>query len=339
MTTTIYGMTWLGIGLCVLQSAMFSGLNLALFGLSRLRLEVEVATDNRAAATLLKLRQDSNFLLTTILWGNVGTNVLLTLFSNSVLTGVSAFIFSTVLITFIGEIAPQAYFSRHALRMANLLSPVLQVYQCLLYPVAKPTALALDWWLGAENIQYFREHGLREIIRKHIEADETDIDRLEGIGALNFLALDDLGVNQEGEIIAPDSIISLPTEGQRPCFPPFERLASDPFLQRIHASAKKWVVITDLVGEPQVALDADAFLREVWFNETLPHPAAFCHRPIVVRDMTTRLGCVLGRLRFSLHNTRQDVIDDDMILVWGHTKRIITGADILGYLLRDTTFL
>ena len=31
----------------------------------------------------------------------------------------------------------------------------------------------------------------------------TDIDRLEGVGALNFLALDDLVVTQEGELLDP----------------------------------------------------------------------------------------------------------------------------------------
>jgi hypothetical protein len=29
-----------------------------------------------------------------------------------------------------------------------------------------------------------------------------------------------------------------------------------------------------------------------------------------------------------------DVIDDDLILVWGGQRRIITGADLLGRLLR-----
>lgn len=335
--TTTYGLIWLGIIICILHSAMFSGLNLAFFGLSRLRLEIEMATGNRAAATLLQLRRDSNFLLTTILWGNVGVNVLLTLLSDSILAGVSTFVFSTVVITFIGEIVPQAYFSRHALRMAALLSPVLKTYQYILYPVAKPSAKMLDRWLGVENIQYFREHSLREMIRQHVDADETDIDRLEGIGALNFLAIDDIGVGQEGEPIDPLSIISLPTEGRRVCFPAFERSASDPFLRHIHASSKKWVIITDLAGEPQAALDADAFLREVWFADALPQPADFCHRPIVVRDTTTRLGQVLGNLRVSPQSVRNKVIDDDMILVWGKTKRIITGADILGYLLNGVS--
>ena len=40
---------WLGITLCLTQSAMFSGLNLAVFSLNRLNLEVEVAGGNLAA--------------------------------------------------------------------------------------------------------------------------------------------------------------------------------------------------------------------------------------------------------------------------------------------------
>jgi metal transporter CNNM len=337
MNATMEGLIWLGIGMCVLHSAMFSGLNLAFFGLSRLQLEIEVATGNPAATNVLQLRLDSNFLLTTILWGNVSINVLLTLLSNSILAGASAFIFSTVIITFLGEIMPQAYFSRHALRMATLLSPVLKVYQIVLYPVAKPTAKALDWWLGAEDIQYFREHGLREMIRRHIDADETDIDRLEGIGALNFLALDDLGVDQEGELVDPESIISLPVKDGHPQFPAFEPAATDLFLRQVHASGKKWAIITDPAGEPVFVLDTDAFLRDVWFDAAPPNPLTYCHRPIVIQDMTTRLGQVLGEFHVAPLRARQDVVDHDIMLVWGRIKRVITGADILGYLLRGIT--
>ena len=112
---------WIGIIFCISQSAMFSGLNLAFFTVSRLRLEIEAAAGNRKAQKVLDIRQDSNFVLTTVLWGNVSVNVLLALLSDSVMTGVGAFFFSTIVITFFGEITPQAYFSRHALKMASLL--------------------------------------------------------------------------------------------------------------------------------------------------------------------------------------------------------------------------
>ena len=70
---------WIGIIFCISQSAMFSGLNLAFFSLSRLQLEVEMKHGNIAAGKVLEARKDSNYLLTTILWGNVSINVLLTL--------------------------------------------------------------------------------------------------------------------------------------------------------------------------------------------------------------------------------------------------------------------
>ena len=69
---------------------MFSGSNQAFFSISKLRLEVEVNQGNINAKKMLGLHQDANFLLTTILWGNVGINVLLTLISNSVMAGIYA---------------------------------------------------------------------------------------------------------------------------------------------------------------------------------------------------------------------------------------------------------
>jgi hypothetical protein len=151
------------------------------------------------------------------------------------MAGLSAFFFSTVGITFVGEIMPQAYFSRHALRMASLLSPVIRFYQIVLYPVSKPVAKILDLWLGEEGIRYFRERDLRKIIKKHMEAGHTEIERIEGIGALNFLALDDLLVIQEGEPIDPKSVIALPMVDNLLVFPPFKPEPKDPFLQQVQA--------------------------------------------------------------------------------------------------------
>lgn len=329
---------WVGIAICLTQSAMFSGLNLAMFGISRLRLEVEASTGNQAAKKILAMRQDSNFLLTTILWGNVAINVLLTLLSDSVMAGVGAFLFSTFAITFFGEITPQAYFSRNALRMGALLSPLLRFYQIILYPVAKPSAMALDLWLGKEGIHYFREHNLRAVIKKHIEADDSDVDRIEGMGALNFLAFDDLLPTQEGEPIHPLSIIKLPIENDLLVYPPYVASATDPFIQKVSASGKKWVVITDQEDQPQLVLNANAFLRAALTSETDVDPNGFTHKPIVVHNERTLLGRVIPRLKVKPERAADDVIDDDLILLWASEKRVITGADILGRLLRGISW-
>lgn len=329
---------WVGILFCISQSAMFSGLNLAFFSLSRLQLEVEVSQGNKAAKKILAIREDSNFLLTTILWGNVGINVLLTLLSNSLLTGISAFIFSTVVITFAGEIIPQAYFSRNALRMASLLAPLLRLYQILFYPVAKLSSVILDLWLGKEGIDYLREKDLRSFITKHIEADEADVDHVEGVGALNFLAIDDISVAKEGELINPESIIKLPTTLDLPIIPSIERSADDAFLRQLHASGHNWVIVTDMEDEPRLIIDADGLLRSAIFDKEKPlDPYHYCHRPLIVRDMDTPIGDIIPYMKgsASLDEHHDGEIEHDVVLVWGETeRRIITGADILGRLFK-----
>ncbi len=327
-------LSWLGIAFCISQSAMFSGLNLACFSVSKLRLEVESARGNPRVEKLLALRQDVNFLLTTILWGNVGINVLLTLLSNSVMAGVFAFLFSTILITFIGEIIPQAYFSRHAVQAAAILSPALRVYQLLLYPVAKPTAWVLDRCLGPEAIQYFQEKDFRELINMHVASQDTDIDRVEGKGAVNFLALDDIPIEDEGECLDPASVIHLDFAESMPVFPEIQRTPTDPFLKKLHQSGRKWVVVVDPTGNPGMVIDSDGFIRDALFGGTPFRPNTHCHRPIVVQETEANLGDVILRLRVHSTHADDDVVDEDVILCWGSTRRVITGADILGRLLR-----
>jgi len=326
--------TWILILFCLMQSAIFSGMTIGVFSLGRLRLEIEAEANNKEAIKILQIRKDSNFLLTTMLWGNISVNVLIALLSDSVLTGASAFLFSTFGITCLGEIAPQAYFSRNALKLGAKLAPVVRFYQMLLYPVAKPTALILDWWLGKEKLELFKEQSMRIMLEKHIESAKSDIGAFEGIGALNFLSIDDVNISDEGSIIDPRSIVSLPVENNRPVFPSFNRDPSDPFLQKVEASGKKWVVITSPADEPVMVLDADHFLRDAVYKKGPFIPLSYCHFPVVVRSPKTRLERVIRQFRVYPQHPEDDVIDQDLILYWGQEKRILTGSDILGRLLR-----
>lgn len=330
MTTEI--LTWIGIIFLIIQSGIFSGLNLAMFGLSALRLKAMADTGNKKASALLQMRKDSNFLLTTILWGNVGTNVLLALLSDSVMAGILGFLFSTVVITICGEIIPQAYFSRHALRVASLLAPVLRLYQTLLYPVAKPSAWLLDKWLGKESVDYVPEKELMEILHQHIHAPESDVGHVEGLGAVNFLTLDDLHVEDEGEPIDPDSILVLPMQGRKILFPDYKPSPQDPFLQKIQTSKKRWVVLLDQAGKPIYTLDCASFLSAALFSPDPVDPMDHCHRPLIVYACNTKLSQILGQLETA---PGDDNIRQDVILLWSPSdKRIITGSDLLGYLMR-----
>jgi len=325
---------WLGIFFCLSQSAILSGMNLGLFSLGKLELEVEANKGNPQARKILYLRENANFALVTILWGNVGVNVLLALLSGSVMTGVAAFFFSTIVITIFAEILPQSYFTRHALRMASLLYPVLRIYQIILYPIARPTAYLLDLWLGGEQIRYFPEKDLRRVIRIHMEATESEIARVEGQGALNFLEIDDVPLVEEGEPVDPESIITLPFEKGRPLFPAITSGPEDSFLQAIHQSGKSWVVIADPAGEPRLVLRSDDFLRAALFEPEHFNPYRYCHRPILVKDTGRKLGDLIQRLTMSPRQAGEDIVEDDIILLWADQPRVVTGTDILGRLMR-----
>jgi hypothetical protein len=325
----------LGIVVCLLHSAIFSGLNLGFFGLSRLRLEVQAATGNAEAQSILNLRKDTHFLLATLLWGNVASNVLLAILAESLMTGVAAFIFSTFGITLFGEIFPQAYLSRNILKMSFILVPVVRFYQVVLYLVARPTALMLDRWLGKETVSYFNEREIKSLLEQHAHSNITDLARLESMGAINFLTLDDIKIEDEGEQVNPSSVIRLPTnEKGLPLFPDFSREFEDDFLQAVHTSGEKWVVIVSEAGDPLLVLNANKFLRDVMYAREVKSVYTYCHKPIVVKIPGTLLGEVILKFRVRPEHKEDDVVDNDIILFWGEQKKIITGADILGRLLR-----
>ncbi len=321
---------WIGIFLCLTQSAMFSGLNLAFFAISRLQIEILAADKDKDAIKVLKLRKNSNFLLSTILWGNVGVNTLLALLSGSVIGGIGAFLFSTLFITVFAEVIPQAYFSRNALRVAALLSPVIRFYQVVLSPVAWPTAWILDKWLGQEGVHYIKEKLLRQYIVRSMGDEESGIGRFEGTGAINFLALDNRKVGQEGGLVSPGSIVSLDVvEGQLK-FPEIIGSVTDSFVQQVQASGMKWVVLTDPDGEPQLLLNANRFLRAVFTGENID-PREFCIKPIIAYDPESTLEEMIMSVNSAdvQPMAKSEPTEDGTMLLWGAEKRIVAHTDVL----------
>ncbi len=318
---------WIGITICISQSAMFSGLNLAFFSISKLRLELEISKNNPLAYPVAKLRKDSNFLLATILWGNVGVNVLLTLLTGSVLTGVAAFLFSTLLITIIGEIIPQAYLSRNAMKAASVLAPAIRFYQVVLFPVAKPTAMVLDSWLGKEAIQYILEEDIKALIKFQMDKEkETNISKVESKGIINFLQLDEFAIKNLGSSIEDTSIMQTNAINGEVQFPKLNTDEFEPFLQKINNSSRKWIIITDNNNQPLYVLNSLALAKDLAKDNQAINLLDYCHKPLVYKSTAHTF---LNMLE-TLHKKVSKVV-----LVWKEDEhRIITSRDVLHLILK-----
>jgi hypothetical protein len=97
------------------------------------------------------------------------------------------------------------------------------------------------------------------------------------------------------------------------------------------------VFLTNQENEPLLILDADGFVRATITDKLSDDPYSFCHRPLIIEDTTCTLGSAMLRLKVAqdIEQHSDDVLHADVMLVWSDTPpRLITGADILGRLLK-----
>jgi len=87
------------------------------------------------------------------------------------------------------------------------------------------------------------------------------------------------------------------------------------------------------------AVEPTIFVRGVFLGATGFNPWSCCHIPIVASDPNLSLGDVILQMKGLNNHIGDDRIDKDVVLVWGQKKRIITGADILGRLLKGVVKL
>lgn len=175
----------LTIFLLVLFAALCSGLNISLMSLHLAELRRKAKLGNKAAKKVLPLRQNVNLTLASILLCNVAVISSTSLIMKSATNGLIAGITSTLLIVVLGEIVPQAIFSRHALSLTSKLSPLLRLMIFFSYPIAKPLQLLLDRMLGKETPHLQSRHELGMLIGEHetnktSELDDDEIEIMKG---------------------------------------------------------------------------------------------------------------------------------------------------------------
>ncbi|PID83482.1 hypothetical protein CSB11_01690 [Candidatus Campbellbacteria bacterium] len=189
-------MTYLIIFSLILLSALFSGLTIGLLGLDQTELQRKSKLGEKKAVKILSVRKNGNFLLVTLLLGNVLVNSILSVYLGSTFTGLWAVLISTALIVVFGEIVPQAVFYRHALKFGPYFVPIVKFFQFLLFPIAYPIGKILDKILGTEEETVWSKKELKEIIKHHEDSEKSQVDEDEENIVLGALSFSDKKVNQ-----------------------------------------------------------------------------------------------------------------------------------------------
>lgn len=194
-------------------SGICSGLNLSLMSLDISDLERRSRNGNKQARKVLPLRRNSHLSLASILLTNVAVVSATSLTLEHRYNGLIAGLASTLLIVVFGEILPQAFFMKKALKITAKLAPVLRWMIIITYPIAKPLQLLLDRLFGPEYLKLHSRRELGMIIADHLgssksELDEDEAEIMRGALSLSAKRVRDITTDiKDAYWMTPDTIV------------------------------------------------------------------------------------------------------------------------------------
>ncbi|XP_035496706.1 metal transporter CNNM4 [Scophthalmus maximus] len=188
------------IAFLLVLSGMFSGLNLGLMALDPMELRIvqSCGTDKekKYARKIEPIRRKGNYLLCSLLLGNVLVNTTLTILLDDLTnSGIGAVVASTVGIVIFGEIVPQALCSRHGLAVGANTIMVTKLFMLLTFPLSWPISKLLDCILGQEiGTVYNREKlvGMLKVTEPYNDLVKEELNMIQGALELRTKTVEDV---------------------------------------------------------------------------------------------------------------------------------------------------
>ncbi|XP_078129241.1 metal transporter CNNM1 [Sander vitreus] len=164
---------WLQAGVSVLLlglSALCSGLNISMLALDPVELRVlqdsGTEKEQKYARKIESVRKHGNYILCTVVLGNVLTNTCFVVWMCQIL-GMTALSTAscTLGIFFIGEILPHSLASRHSLAIASKTLCATRLLMLVFFPIAYPVSKILDIMLHQEISNFYTREKLVAMLR------------------------------------------------------------------------------------------------------------------------------------------------------------------------------
>uniref|UniRef100_A0A8I3X115 Metal transporter n=1 Tax=Callithrix jacchus TaxID=9483 RepID=A0A8I3X115_CALJA len=208
------------ITVLLVLSGIFSGLNLGLMALDPMELRIVqncgTEKERRYARKIEPIRRKGNYLLCSLLLGNVLVNTSLTiLLDNLIGSGLMAVASSTIGIVIFGEILPQALCSRHGLAVGANTIVLTKFFMLLTFPLSFPISKLLDFFLGQEIRTVYNREKLMEMLKvtePYNDLVKEELNMIQGALELRTKTVEDIMTQlQDCFMIRSDAILDFNT--------------------------------------------------------------------------------------------------------------------------------